>query len=168
MIRSATTDDAPAILGIYDHYVRETVITFETEPPSVDEMRRRIETVSADYPYFVWEENGEVLGYAYASQWHARAAYGRTVESSVYVRSDRGGRGIGTDLYGRLLQELRDRDFHAVVACIALPNEPSRRLHERFGFRESGRLAEVGRKFDRWIDVGYWTLTLEEASSSCR
>jgi phosphinothricin acetyltransferase len=168
MIRSAVIEDAPAILGIYSHYVRETVVTFETVPPSVEEMRRRIASISAEYPFFVLEDGGEIRGYAYASRWHRRAAYGWTVESSISVREDLGGRGIGTELYERLLRSLRDLDIHAVVGCIALPNEPSRRLHERFGFEESGRLPQVGRKFDRWVDVGSWTLILEGPKFSSR
>ena len=168
MIRSATPEDAPAIRDIYAYYVTDTVITFETSVPSEEEMARRVRTISSEYPYLVMETDGEVTGYAYASRWKTRAAYDRTVEISVYVREGFGGRGVGSALYERLLGLLQARGIHAVVAVIALPNEPSRRLHEKFGFRDAGRLPEVGLKFGRWIDVGYWILTIDApAASQC-
>ena len=168
MVRFAVPEDASAILSIYSPYVRNTDISFELEPPSVEEMKRRIKSISADYPYFVMENDNEIEGYAYASRWHSRKAYDKTVEVSVYIREDCRGHGVGNALYERLLRALRKRRIHTVVACIALPNEPSRRLHERFGFQESGRLREVGRKFNRWIDVGYWVLTLNDPDPASR
>lgn len=159
-IRACTTQDAAAVAAIYDYYIRETVITFEEKPVPADEMARRIDDVVARLPWLVWDENGAVLGYAYAAPWKQRSAYRFTVETTVYVAADRRGRGIGRKLYAALLDELRGRGLRSAVGCIGLPNRASIALHEKLGFREIGRFVEVGRKFGRWVDVGYWQLML--------
>lgn len=160
VIRPCSPQDAPAIAAIYDHYVRETVVTFEETPVPADEMARRIEDVTARFPWLVWEESGAVLGYAYAAPWKQRSAYRFTVETTIYLAADNCGRGIGRKLYGALLDEIRGRGLHCAVGCIALPNPASIALHEKLGFREIGRFPEVGWKFGRWVDVGYWQLVL--------
>jgi phosphinothricin acetyltransferase len=159
-IRSCLASDAARICEIYNHYVRETVITFEEEPVSELEMTERIREVAARWIWIVAEENGIVTGYAYASAWKTRSAYRFSVESTVYVAPEHLGRGIGTQLYRALIAALRVRNVHYVTGGIALPNPASVALHESFGFRKNGHFSEVGFKLGRWVDVGYWELIL--------
>jgi L-amino acid N-acyltransferase YncA len=160
MIRAGATSDAAAIAKIYNHYVSETVITFEETLVSVDEMAQRIEDIGARFPWLVWEDGGDVVGYAYASTWKTRSAYRFSVESTIYLATRQQRGGIGTKLYGALLAELKARGFHTAVGVIALPNPASIALHEKLGFLKIAHVAEVGRKFDRWVDVGYWQVML--------
>ncbi|WP_284078418.1 arsinothricin resistance N-acetyltransferase ArsN1 family B [Herbaspirillum aquaticum] len=162
-IRPATAADAPALCGIYNHYVQTTAISFETEAVSAETMAARIADVQADFPWLVFEEQGQVLGYAYASKWKPRAAYRHSVESSVYLRHDAGGRGIGKQLYRELIAQLKPLGVHLVIGGIAQPNPASVALHESVGFVHCGVFTEVGYKMGRWIDVGYWQLKLQEA-----
>ena len=155
--RPATVADAPAVAGIYNHYVRETDITFEEEEVAPTEIARRMQEVeSASLPWLVAERDDGIVGYAYAKAWHARSAYRFSVEIAVYVDVGQKRLGIGSRLYDHLLPIVQARGIHAVVAAIALPNEPSVVLHEKFGLAKAGHLREVGFKFRRWIDVGYW------------
>ena len=160
MIRTCTPADAAAISEIYNHYVRETVITFEETPVSAAEMARRIAETGGQFPWLILEEAGTVVAYAYASRWKSRSAYRFSVESTVYVAAAHHDRGFGSKVYGALLDELRARAFHSTVGGIALPNPASVALHEKLGFRKIAHFAEVGRKFDRWVDVAYWQLIL--------
>jgi L-amino acid N-acyltransferase YncA len=162
MIRSATPDDAERICDIYNYYIVNTPVSFEEEMVSADEMRRRIETVMEDYPWYVYEENGDILGYSYATRWKTRSAYRFSSESTVYVKHGITGKGIGSDLYAKLLAELKIRSIHAVVGGIALPNEKSQALHEKFGFKKVAHFSKIGFKFGQWIDLGYWELVLDE------
>lgn len=167
-IRPATTADAAAICEIYNHYVLTTTISFELEAVSTEEMAQRIVEVSAIFPWLVYEEDGRILGYAYATKWKARKAYQQSVESSVYMARDSGGKGVGTELYRALFVELKARGVHAVMGgiaqpnpgSIAQPNPGSIALHEKMGFVKVAHFAQVGRKFDQWIDVAYWQLIL--------
>jgi L-amino acid N-acyltransferase YncA len=158
MIRACAIADAAEIAAIYNHYVRETVVTFEETPVSAGEMARRIADVGARFPWLAWDDNGAVVAYAYATAWKTRSAYRFSVETTIYVAANHHGRGIGSKLYGALLAELEARGFHTAVGGIALPNPSSIALHEKLGFRKIAQFAEVGRKFDRWVDVGYWQL----------
>jgi L-amino acid N-acyltransferase YncA len=160
MIRDARpATDADGICDIYNSYVRESHCTFETEPIDSAEMARRIdESKKNGYPFLVCELDGEIAGFAHGHRFRRREAYRHSVEISVYVRPEAQRRKIAARLYEILLPELRSRGFHAVIAGIALPNEPSIRLHEKFGFVKVAHFREVGRKFDRWIDVGHWEL----------
>lgn len=160
MIRSATVDDAAAICAIYNPYVAATSVTFETEAVPVGVMRTRIADVVEIYPWLVFEEGCEVGGYAYATQWRARAAYRHAVESTIYLGPRFQRKGIGTQLYAELIARLRAQGVHQVIGGAALPNPGSVALHERLGFRKVAHFTEVGRKFDRWIDVAYWQLGL--------
>jgi L-amino acid N-acyltransferase YncA len=160
MIRTATTADAAAIADIYNHYVRETVITFEETPVSTDEMARRMVEIAARYPWLAYEYDGAVVGWAYATEWKGRSAYRFSVETTVYLADSHRGRGTGTALYEALLAQLKARKLHTAIGVIALPNPSSVALHEKLGFAKIGHVAEVGRKFDRWVDVGYWQLML--------
>ncbi|HEX7081633.1 MAG TPA: arsinothricin resistance N-acetyltransferase ArsN1 family B [Gammaproteobacteria bacterium] len=158
--RPATPDDAPQICAIYNHYVVSTVVTFEEEPVAAADMAARISRVSETFPWLVAERDGSIEGYAYASQWHTRCAYRLSVESTIYLRPDCGGRGLGSALYRALIDELRSRGLHCVIGGIALPNPASVRLHEKLGFEKVAHFREVGFKLGRWIDVGYWKLIL--------
>ena len=161
-IRPATPADAERICTIYNHYIATTTISFEEEPVTPADMARRIADVgAANLPWLVLHEEGKLIGYAYATKWRVRAAYRYAVESSVYLDPDYGGKGAGTMLYEALLAELRQRGLHLVIGGIAQPNEASVRLHERLGFTKVAHFSEVGLKFGRWIDVGYWQLKLE-------
>lgn len=161
MIRDATPADAGAIAAIYAHYVRETTVTFEEEPPGTDEIASRLGRVAAlGLPYVVIEAGGRVRGYAYAGRFHERSAYRRSVESTIYLAPDATGQGLGLRLYGALLERLRERELHTALALVTIPNPASVALHERLGFAPVGRLREVGFKLGRWIDVGYWQLLL--------
>lgn len=160
MIRPATLDDATAIVDIYNHYVATTVISFEEHPVTPEEMAGRIRDVTASLPWLVYESEGKVVGYAYATKWRVRSAYRFSAETSVYVAAGQGGKGIGSALYKDLLEELRAREIHMAIGGIAQPNEASVALHERLGFEKIAHFKQVGRKFDRWVDVGYWELQL--------
>jgi L-amino acid N-acyltransferase YncA len=162
-IRQVEQRDAEAIAKIYNHYVLNTVITFEEIAVRVEEMATRIQQIrSANYPWLVAEENGVVVGYAYASTWKARAAYRHTLESTVYVDAKLVGKGIGRKLYDALFAILREKSIHIVIGVIALPNEASIILHEKFGMHKAAHFSEVGFKFNRWLDVGYWQVTLDK------
>jgi phosphinothricin acetyltransferase len=161
ILHVASEADAEAIAAIYAPYVRDTAISFETEPPSVEEMRGRIRAVVAWTPWLVCEREGRVVGYAYAGRFHARAAYQWTVEVTVYVESASHRVGVGRTLYGVLLDALRLQGFRVAVGIIALPNPPSVALHERLGFVNVGVAAGLGFKHGRWHDVGWWRLELQ-------
>jgi len=159
-LRDAVAADAAAIAAIYNHYVATTVISMESDPVGPSEMTRRIaEVQDAALPWLVLEEDGAVLGYAYASKWRARPGYRHAVESSVYVDAGLRGRGIGLTLYRALIARLTGR-FHCVIGGIALPNPASVALHERLGFCQVACFKEVGHKFGNWVDVAYWQLQL--------
>ncbi len=160
MIRTATPDDAAAIAAIYNHYIATSTISFEEQAVTAAEMAQRIRDVSATLPWLVREDGGRIAGYAYATKWRVRSAYRFAAETSVYVEHGRGGQGIGSALYTALLAELRARGIHMAIGGIAQPNPASVALHERLGFVKVAHFSEVGRKFDRWIDVGYWELKL--------
>ncbi|MRW83077.1 GNAT family N-acetyltransferase [Pseudoduganella sp. FT26W] len=160
MIRAATPDDASAIAAIYNHYIATTTISFEERAVTAQEMAQRIGDVTATLPWLVHEAQGRIIGYAYATKWRVRSAYRFSAETSVYVEQGQGGRGIGSALYRELLAELRRREIHMAIGGIAQPNPASVALHESLGFVKVAHFREVGRKFDRWIDVGYWELPL--------
>ena len=160
MIRSAALDDASAICGIYNYYIENSVITFEEQSVSPDAMQNRMQMILHSLPWLVYEENNRVTGYAFASEWKGRCAYRHTVESTIYLEHKMKGRGIGSQLYTALLHELRKYKMHSVIGGIALPNPASVALHEKLGFKKVAQFKEVGWKFNRWIDVGYWELLL--------
>lgn len=160
MIRLATVSDAAAIAAIYNHYVTTTTITFEEKEVGVDEMAQRIQDVGARLPWYVFEREGAVIAYAYATPWRARSAYRFSVESTVYVARDFPRQGIGRRLYQALIDDLRARDIHVVLGGIAQPNPASVSLHESLGFEKVAHFKRVGRKFEQWLDVGYWELQL--------
>lgn len=156
LIRTVSSGDAAAIARLYNYYVQNTTVTFEEEPVSEREMARRIDDITGQYPWLVYEDDGIITGFAYAGKWTGRSAYRYTVESTVYVDQHVRSRGIGTALYSQLLDALREDGLHLVIAGIAMPNPASQALHEHFGFRKVGEFTEVGYKFGTWLNVGYW------------
>jgi phosphinothricin acetyltransferase len=160
VIRPATAADATRIAEIYNHHVRETVVTFEEQPVADAEMARRIAETTAEYPWLVSEVDGILAGYAYASSWKRRSAYRYAVESTIYLAPEFHGRGLGAELYRALIAEMRSRGFHCAIGGVALPNPASIALHEKLGYKHIGQFREVGWKFGRWVDVGYWELLL--------
>lgn len=156
-LRDATAADASAIAEIYAHYVLNTTVTFEEEVVGADEVARRIGAVrDAALPWLVATQHGQVVGYAYATPWRPRSAYRFSVEVTVYVADTARGQGHGRALYAALFDSLRARGLHAVLGGITLPNDPSIALHEAMGMTKVAHLPEVGFKFGRWLDVGYW------------
>ncbi|TLX73281.1 N-acetyltransferase family protein [Labilibacter sediminis] len=156
MIRDINTNDAREVEDIYNYYIRNTFVTFEEDPVTEDDMRERIQSQKINLPWIVYEENNEVLGYAYASEWKSRCAYKYSVESTVYLKHGKQGKGLGTKLYQELLHRIEKSRIHAVIGGIALPNKASIALHEKLGFEKVAQFKEVGYKFEKWIDVGYW------------
>ena len=162
-IRDATVEDAETIAAIYQHYVLTTSISFEeAEVPAIEMAGRIADVQAAGLPWLVAEIDGAVAGYAYATKWRVRHAYRFSVETTVYLAPASAGRGRGTSLYRALIDRLRDGGFHLAIGGIALPNPASIALHEKLGFEKVAEFREVGFKFDRWTDVGYWQLKLEE------
>jgi phosphinothricin acetyltransferase len=166
MIRLARRSDAKAVVEIYAPIVLRTAISFETEAPSESEMERRIASSLSHAPWLVWDENGEIAGYVYASKHRDRAAYQWSVDVTAYTRESNRRRGIGRALYSTLFDLLRLQGFHAAHAGITLPNAASVGLHESLGFRPIGVYPEVGFKLGAWHDVGLWQLRLGEPSAA--
>ncbi|OKY25902.1 arsinothricin resistance N-acetyltransferase ArsN1 family B [Thalassotalea sp. PP2-459] len=157
MIIQALPKHADAIASIYNHYIKHTMVTFETEPVSAEDMTCRMrDCAKAELPWFVAIENEQVIGYAYASKWKGRCAYQYSVEATVYLSPSVVSKGWGTKLYQSLLSQLAGKNLHAVICGIALPNKASVALHEKLGMEKVAHFKQVGRKFDQWIDVGYW------------
>lgn len=159
-IREATPKDAEALVEIYAPYVRETAVTFEYDVPSVAEFSGRIERVLEKFPYLVAENDGEIVGYAYAGAFHPRAAYQWCAEMSVYVKQNARRMGVGQMLYDEMEAILRMQRLTNVEACIAVPSAPdahltmdSVRFHEKMGYRMVGAFHQCGYKFDTWYDM---------------
>lgn len=167
-IRDATPGDIVAVQAIYAHHVRHGLGTFETAPPSVEEMQRRYAQVTGDgFPYLVAEEPGRMLGYAYANHFRTRAAYRHTVEDSIYIAADAMGRGVGTALLDALIQRCAALGLRQMLAVIGdSGNAGSIGVHRRCGFEHTGVMKAVGRKFDRWVDVVIMQRALGPGSST--
>jgi phosphinothricin acetyltransferase len=153
MISKANIKDAKAITDIYNYYVINDIATFAETPLSIEAM---IENIDNSIVWYVYKEQHKILGYAYASIWKPRSAYRFTAEVSVYLDSKFLGKGIGSKLYSHLLSELKRQNFHSVIGGISLPNIVSEKLHEKFEFQKVAHFKDVGFKFNKWIDVGYW------------
>ena len=152
-VRPVSPDDATALAAIYNYYVRETVISFETEPLSAEEMRERIVQTAAEFPYLVCELDGRVVGYACAHRWKERAAYSQTWESSIYLHHEWRARGLGRALMEALVPLCRAAGCRALIACITAENQASVAFHESLGFRQVSLFPAVGCKFGRLLDV---------------
>jgi phosphinothricin acetyltransferase len=161
-IRTATASDAPAVRTIYGPFVSDSATSFETVVPDVAELERRIQAQADTYPWLVFERDGTVLGYAYASPHRARAAYQWSAEVSVYVDPRAHRRGVGRALYLALFELLRRQHYVNAFAGITLPNASSVGLHEAMGFAPIGVFRQIGFKFDRWHDVAWLQLRLRQ------
>ena len=153
--------DIPAITAIYRHYVENTAITFDTEAPGEPAMAEKFgHLLALGHPLIVAEEQGEVLGYAYASFYRPRAAYRFTCEDSIYLDPDATGRGLGRTMLTELLAQSTAFGFKQMLAVITADTTNSIAIHEKFGFRHVGRYEAVGLKFDRWHDIVHLQLAL--------
>jgi phosphinothricin acetyltransferase len=168
MIRVATSTDAGDISAIYAPIVGDTIISFELEPPSVEEIGQRISDTLTTLPWVVFESERRIVGYAYASPHRTRLAYQWSVDVSVYVDPSVQRRGLGRKLYSVLLEILRAQGYYNAYAGIALPNNASVGLHEALGFEPVGVYRNVGYKLGRWRDVGWWALALRRHDESPR
>lgn len=156
-VRQVRPVDANTISEIYNYYVMETTVTFEETAITPADIQSRIHDVElSSLPWLVGEEEDRIAGYAYAKRWKERSAYRRSVEISVYVDHMLHKKGWGTVLYRALFDELRNRDIHLAIGGITLPNEASIALHEKFGMEKVAHFREIGYKFGKWRDVGYW------------
>lgn len=155
MIRIATEADVPEILAIYAPYIENTTITFEYDVPCSREFLQRFYTITRQFPWLVWEENGQILGYTYAAPPYARAAYSWCAEPSVYLRPEAKGRGIGRKLYAALEQCLTLQGYQVLFALVTEENTASLRFHEKLGYRISVLFPQCGFKHGRWLGV-YW------------
>ena len=164
-IRLASADDVPAILNIYAHYVRDTVITFEYDVPDEDAFYARFKNVSKKSPWFVCEIDGQIAGYSYAHQYREREAYNWSVECSIYVDSRYHSRNIGKALYSCLLDTLALQGYITALGIVTVPNEKSERLHASFGFKQIGVLKDIGFKAGKWCDVAYYAARIGELSN---
>lgn len=162
IIRPVRKTDAMDILEIYVPYITDTVITFETEVPTIEEFIARIERIKNKYPYLVCEIDGKVVGYAYASRHSERSAYKYSVDVSIYVKADSQSKGIGKVLYTHLFKVLQEYNYYTAYAGITLPNDKSIGLHKHFGFAEVGRYHNVGYKNGKWLDVIWLEKPLKE------
>ncbi|MCA9027938.1 MAG: N-acetyltransferase [Planctomycetaceae bacterium] len=168
MIRDVQGHDAGAICTIYNHYIQTSVITFEEEPVSTAAMQNRIDEVTGSLPWIVFDSGETVIGYAYATKWKSRCAYRYSAESTVYLSNGEIGKGIGTQLYKPLICRLQLLGLHSIIGGIALPNPASVALHESLGFEKVAHFKEVGWKMNRWVDVGYWELILQDAEQGAQ
>jgi phosphinothricin acetyltransferase len=160
-IRDASKDDAEAIAAIYAHHVLHGTATYDIEPPSTGAMRNKIGAIrQAGWPFIVAELDGEVAGYAYASQFRDRAAYRFAAEDSIYVHAEMTGRGVGKALLNALIDRSAESGFRTLIAVIGGAEPASIAVHASCGFREVGRLNAVGYKFDRWLDSVYMQIEL--------
>lgn len=164
MIRNVLPQDVGKIADIYNYYIENTVITFEEEKVQEAEFINRINGITdKGYPFIVYLENDKLLGYAYLNNWRSRPAYNITLETSVYVDNTAVSRGIGSLLYSRLIEEGKKIGIHSLIGSISLPNDMSRKLHQKFGFELIGNFKESGRKFEKYIDVEFWQLMLSSS-----
>ncbi len=156
MIRKVKLNDAKEIAEIYNYYIQETAITFETEIVNSEEIIKRIEKVIKKHNWLVYEEENKISGYAYYCQFRDRSAYDYTVESTVYLKNNIHGKGYGRLLYEELFKDAERKGFREMIGVISLPNEKSISLHEKCGFKKVGHMEKVGLKFGKWIDIGIW------------
>ncbi len=162
MIRQVSIEDADKIAEIYNYFIESTIATFEEQLIDVEEMKKRILGVIQKFPWIVYENNRQIMGYAYAGIWKNRSAYKHSVEITVYLNQKITSNGIGSKLYYELIKQLKELGVHVVIGGISLPNEISVALHEKFGFKKVAHFKEVGYKFNKWVDVGYWQLTISK------
>lgn len=161
-IRVAADGDLDAVAAIYDREVREGTATFDLDPPPRSKWERLLASTHPGDHFLVAVEGDVVLGFAYSSQFRPKGAYDGTREVTIYLDPAASGRGLGRTLYDDLLGRMAAGGVHTALACISLPNDASEGLHRACGFERQGVLREVGRKFDRWVDVVWWQRTLSD------
>jgi L-amino acid N-acyltransferase YncA len=166
MIRPVRKEDAPQIAEIYRPYCEENCVSFEEVAPGTSEVEARIEKITRRLPYLVDDRDGVIAGYAHASPHREKAAYRWAVESTIYVRGDFHGKGVGRGLYTELFNRLRDQGLVKAYAGILVPNPSSQAFHEAMGFTLVGIYRKVGYKLGAWRDVGWWELTLLPQAAS--
>ncbi len=152
-IRLATLDDAASILSIYEPYILNTAITFETETISIEDFKARMAKIQTQFPWLVYEEEGKVIGYAYASAYRERAAFAWDCECSVYIAEEAHRKGIATKLYIELFERLKAQGYYNMYAFITYPHDSSVELHKKFEFREVGVFYKTGYKHGKWWDL---------------
>jgi len=166
IIREVREEDFQGIAKIYNHYVHHSVATFDEEPVTVQFVQHKAETTLPDYPYLMLEDpNGTLMGYAYGSSFRKKSGYRFTAETTIYFDPAATHKGYGTTLYTALLAALRAKGYKTAIGVLGLPNEASARLHEKLGFIKTGHIRNAGRKFEQWVDTGYWCLDLESFQS---
>ena len=164
--RRATVNDAAEIAAIYAPYVRDTIVSFDTEAPDAAEIASRIERIGRQYPWLTASMDGRIVGYAYACENRSRLAYRWSVDTAVYLDPSAQGQGVGSALYRELFALLRAQGYVNAFAGIALPNDASVKLHEATGFTLIGVYRNVGYKLGAWRDVGWWQLALREPTQT--
>jgi L-amino acid N-acyltransferase YncA len=161
-IRSALPTDAESCLHIYEPYVSGSTISFEWSAPSLSEYKARLSEIIKKFPILVFEDEGKIFGFAYATSFRSRAAYQWCVETSVYVTEGQHRSGIAKKLYLNLFEQLKNTGFVNAYAVISLPNEKSVKFHESFGFSKNALFEKVGFKNGLWVDVGFWYKNIQE------
>jgi|TARA_B110000196_G_C20884477_1_gene538311 phosphinothricin acetyltransferase len=161
-IRSAELKDASAILEIYRPYIENSVVSFEYNVPTVSEIERRISTVMEKYPWIVAEEDGQVIGYAYGTEFRTREAYQWKCEVSVYVTNQAKGKGVGKELYDNLLYTLKQMGMVSAIAGMTVPNAETEGFHEKYGFAKIAEYEKVGFKNGGWHNVAFAEIQLNE------
>jgi phosphinothricin acetyltransferase len=157
IIREVQLSDAYRIAEIYNYYIENTIVTFEETKISEEAMSQKMQNIlSKAYPFIVCEEEDQIIGYAYISTWRYHSAYNITLETSIYFDTHFTGKGLGSALYSELIKSAKAINIHSLIGVMSLPNESSRRLHEKMGFRRVGNVKEAGNKLGRLIDVEFW------------
>ena len=159
-IRPAERRDAAACAALYNYYIVNTTVTMELEAVTEEAFARRIESVTAEFPWLVWEEDGEILGYGYLSRFHERAAYRFTCDLSLYVDRGARGRGIGAALLEALEKKAQELGFCHMISLITTENAPSAAFHEKHGFKKAGEIPDIAFKHRRWMGLMYYKKTL--------
>lgn len=167
-IREASTADAVGCGAVYNHYVATSIATFDVEPMEPLVMAAKIERALHDHTFLVAVEDARLLGFAYAGSFKDKAAYAWTCETTIYLNPAELGRGVGRELYGRLLEVLAERGFRVVTGCLALPNQASVALHEALGFEQVAMLPRVAFKFGQWQDMGWWQREIGAGTASAQ
>ena len=162
MIRAAAMQDVPAILEIYRPYILETAYTFEYEVPSLEAFRQRFLAITAEHPWLVWEEAGEILGYAYGEKAFGRAAFQWDADLAIYLRPECHGRGIGRALYTAVEEILRQQGYLVAYGVVTSSNTGSCAFHRAMGYRELAEFPACGWKFDRWYGVTWFEKRLQD------
>jgi phosphinothricin acetyltransferase len=155
-IRNYQENDLQAIVDILNYYVKNDVCIFQMESYKLEEIEKKYQSILPDYPLFVAEQDGKVVGFTYGARWRDKPAYAKSVETTIYVHPDYKQSGIGKPLYEKLIVSLTDMDFHLLVAGMTMPNIGSQKLHEKMGFEKVGEFKDAGMKFGRWHSVGFW------------